>query len=67
MSRWPARPWFGAPRGVWETRWSRLLRHLSRSHGRVSGEVDNIERMGLVAFLRADDAHEWVKRDEETT
>jgi hypothetical protein len=46
-----------APRGVWQERWARFLRHLLRKHHVISGERDRIELMGVGAFLRADDVY----------
>lgn len=46
---------FRADRGIWEIRWARWLRTVSRKHHKISGELALIERIGRGGFLWADD------------
>lgn len=46
---------FRAESGVWAFRWARFLRHVLRQHHQVSGEREHIARVGLPAYLWADD------------
>lgn len=46
---------FLASRGIWQIRWARWNRTVFRKNDTISGELEQIERLGRGGFLWADD------------